>query len=219
MKPRPNRRDTEDPKVLLFEAMPGKVLVVDDHPLVREGLRRLLAHAGFSVIAEAASGEEALRKALELQPELVLWDLLMPEGGLAGLRQLREALPNVKILVLTALDAPGSGEEILRAGAQGLVAKTASPEELLAAIKTVLRGEVFLPREATLTDREQAIFSLLAQGLRLAQIAETLGISTKTVESHLENLKEKLGCRSVTELRALALRSRSPTDPPSLKKA
>lgn len=195
--------------------MPRTVLVADDHPLVREGLKKLLVRAGYCVVAEAQDGEEALRKAGELAPDLVLWDLLMPEGGLGGLCRLREKAPQTRILVLTALDAPGLGPEALRAGAHGFVAKTASPEEILLAIETVLRGELFLPKETSLTSREREILSLLAQGLRLAQIAEELGISQKTVESHLENLKEKLGCRSVPELRALALRWQTPTDSPS----
>lgn len=198
-----------------LEDMPRTVLVADDHPLVREGLRKLLVQAGFSRVAEAENGEEALRKAAELQPDLVLWDLLMPKGGLEGLRRLKEKAPRAKILVLTALDAPGLGPEALRAGAHGFVAKTASPEEILSAIETVLRGELFLPKNVGLTSREQEIICLLAQGLRLAEIAEKLGISQKTVESHLENLKEKLGCRSVPELRALAMRWQTPTDSPS----
>ena len=190
------------------------VLVADDHPLVREGLRRLLFRAGFEV-AEAENGEEAIRKAEELGPSLVLWDLLMPGGGLEGLRRLRGKIPEAKILVLTALDTPGLGEEVLRAGAQGLVEKTADPEEILQAIHAILRGETLAPLEGNLTAREEEILRLLAQGLRLAEIAEKLGISPKTVESHLEHLKEKLRCKSVPELRALALRWRSPTDSPS----
>ena len=192
------------------------VLVADDHPLVREGLRRLLFRAGFEVI-EAENGEEGIKKAGEFGPSLVLWDLLMPGGGLSGLRKLREFCPELKILVLTALDTPGLGEEVLRAGAQGLVEKTADPEEILQAIRTVLSGEIVLPDEASLTPREEQVFSLLARGLRLAQIAQELGIAQKTVESHLEHLKEKLGCRSVTELRALAARRQTPTNSPSPK--
>lgn len=195
--------------------MTKKIIVTDDHPLVREGLGKLLAQQGFSVVAEAADGQEALQKAIELNPDLVLWDLRMPEGGLTGLRRLREAVPNVKILVLTALEAPTLAQEAVRAGAQGLVAKTASPEEIMAAVHTVLRGELFLPKEAALTAREQEILALLGRGLRLSEIAEKLSVSVKTVESHLENLKEKLGFRSVTELRALALRTPNPTDSPS----
>lgn len=193
-----------------------RVVVADDHPLVREGLRRLLSQAGFAVV-EAEDGADAKAKAEKLQPDLVLWDLLMPGGGLFGLRRLKERLPNLKILVLTALDTPGLGEEVLRAGAQGLVAKTADPEEILAAVRAVLRGETILPKEASLTSRDREILGLLAQGLPLGEIAEKLRISPKTVESHLEHLKEKLRCRSVPELRALALRWRSPTDSPSPK--
>ncbi|MFN3347133.1 MAG: response regulator, partial [Candidatus Bipolaricaulaceae bacterium] len=170
--------------------------------------------AGFCV-AEAQTGEEAKGKASEMHPDLVIWDLVMPGGGLQGLRELRQRCPGMKILALTALDAPNLAQEAVRAGAQGFVAKTASPEEILAAVQAVLRGELFLPKEAELTAREQEIFALLGQGLSLAELAAHLGISVKTVESHLENLKGKLGCRSVTELRALALRTQNPTDSPS----
>lgn len=189
--------------------------MADDHPVVREGLKKLLTRAGFCVVAEGSNGEEVLEKAKELHPELVLWDLVMPAGGLEGLRRLRETLPQLKVLVLTALDAPGLGGEALRAGAHGCVAKTATPEEIISAITTVLRGELFLPQEANLSSREREVLSLLARGLRLNQIAQELGISPKTVESHLENLKEKLGFHTTTELRALALRWQTPTDPPS----
>jgi len=141
----------------------------------------------------------------------------MPGGGLEGLRRLREKVPDAKILVLTALDTPGLSEEVLRAGAQGFVEKTADPEEILGAIRAVLRGETLVPPEESLTAREEEILRLLAQGLRLGEIAEKLGISSKTVESHLERLKEKLRCKSVPELRALALRWGFPTDSPSRK--
>jgi len=194
--------------------MRERILVADDHSLVREGLRRLLCRAGFDVV-EAENGEEAIKIAEELGPCLVLWDLLMPGGGLEGLRRLREKVPDAKILVLTALDTPGLSEEVLRAGAQGFVEKTADPEEILGAIRAVLRGETLVPPEESLTAREEEILRLLAQGLRLGEIAEKLGISSKTVESHLERLKEKLRCKSVPELRALALRCGFPTDSPS----
>lgn len=192
-----------------------RILVADDHPLVREGLRKLLSRAGFCVVGEAQTGEETLAKASELHPDLVIYDLVMPGGGLHGLQALCQRFPGVKVLAITALDAPTLAQEVLRAGAHGLVAKTADPEEILSAVHAVLRGELFLPKEAGLTAREEEVLALLGQGLRLAEIAERLGISVKTVESHLENLKEKLGCHSVPELRALALRARNPTDSPS----
>lgn len=191
------------------------ILLADDHPVVREGLRRLLTRAGFCVVAEAQDGEEVLAKARELHPELVLWDLLMPAGGLEGLRRLKETLPQLKILILTALDTPGLGVEALRAGAHGFVAKTAAPQEIISAVTTILRGEPFLPQEVHLSPREREVLSLLAWGLRPNQIAQELKISQKTVESHLENLKKKLGFRTITELRAMALRWRTPTDYPS----
>ncbi|MCS7216811.1 MAG: response regulator transcription factor [Candidatus Bipolaricaulota bacterium] len=193
----------------------ARVLVADDHPVVREGLRKLFARAGFRVVAEAQTGEEAQEKAAALRPDLVVWDLVMPGGGLQGLQGLRQRCPEAKVLVITALAAPTLAQEAVRAGAHGLVAKTANPEEILAAAHAVLRGELFLPKETPLTGREQEVLHLLGQGLRLGEIAERLQISAKTVESHLENLKAKLGCRSVPELRALALRLRTPTDSPS----
>ena len=155
------------------------VLVADDHPLVREGLRRLLFRAGFEVV-EAENGEEAIRKAEELGPSLVLWDLLMPGGGLEGLRRLREKVPEAKILVLTALDTPGLGEEVLRAGAQGLVEKTADPEEILRAIHAILRGETLVPLEENLTAREREVVRLLDQGKKTPEIAELLSRSVTT---------------------------------------
>jgi len=136
----------------------------------------------------------------------VLWDLAMPGGGLAAIKRLREAAPQARILVLTALDDPLLSREAAAAGADGFLAKTCAPGELVAAVRASARGERVFPQGPELSPREEELLSLLSQGLSNREAAERLGISVKTVESHLENLKRKLGCKSTAELRARALR-------------
>ncbi|HIP99465.1 TPA: response regulator transcription factor [Candidatus Bipolaricaulota bacterium] len=183
-----------------------RVLIVDDHPLVRRGLARLLSRAGMEPVGEAANGEEGLRLARELEPDVVLWDLAMPGGGLGALEGLRGAAPGARVLVLTALDDPLLAREAARAGATGFLAKTCPPEELIAAVRACARGTHYFPRLPCLSPREEEVLAFLSQGLSNREIAARLGVSVKTVESHLEKLKGKLGCASTAELRARALR-------------
>lgn len=183
-----------------------RILIVDDHPVVREGLARLLAERGAAVVGLAGSGEEGFRLAQETGPDLVVWDLAMPGGGTAGLRRLRAALPAAKILVLTALDDPALGQEVRAAGADGLLFKASSAEEVWRGICACLRGEGPFPALTPLSPREEEVLRLLGEGRSNRELAQELGISVKTVESHLEALKAKLGCRNAAELRALALR-------------
>lgn len=183
-----------------------RVLIVDDHSLVREGLARVLAAQGMVVVGLAADGEEGVRLAQRESPDLVLWDLAMPGGGLGGLVRLKEAAPGVRILALTVLDDPWLGAEAARAGADGFLSKSASPEELRAAIEGCLRGRGPFPSAPPLSPREEEVFRLLGKGLSNREVAQELGISVKTVESYLEGLKLKLGCRTTAELRARALR-------------
>jgi len=183
-----------------------RVLIVDDHPVVREGLARLLARAGLTPVGEAASGEEGIRLARELEPDVVLWDLAMPGGGLSAIGRLREAAPEARVFILTALDDPLLAREAARAGADGFLAKTCPPEELVEAVRACARGEACFPHLPCLSPREEEVLALLSQGLSNREIAERLAVSVKTVESHLEKLKEKLGCASTAELRARALR-------------
>ncbi|MBC7221303.1 response regulator transcription factor [Candidatus Bipolaricaulota bacterium] len=183
-----------------------RVLIVDDHPLVREGLARLLAGHGIVVVGLAAEGEEGIRLARRERPDVVLWDLAMPGGGLGGLARLREAVPDSRILAVTALDDPWLGAEAARAGADGFLPKSSSPEELRTAILDCLQGRGPLPSPPALSPREEEVFRLLATGAPNPEIARSLGISIKTVESYLEGLKGKLGCRTTAELRARALR-------------
>ncbi|MCR4392462.1 MAG: response regulator transcription factor [Candidatus Acetothermia bacterium] len=186
-----------------------RVLIVDDHPIVREGLSRLLARRGLDVVGQAADGEEGTRLAAGLAPDVVVWDLAMPAGGVTGLSHLKRTAPGCRVLVVTALDDPWLAAEAARAGADGFLAKTASPEEFIAAIRACAEGRPAFPSVPELSPREEEVFALLGQGLANRDIAARLGISPKTVESHLERLKEKLGCASATELRALALRHRA----------
>jgi len=183
-----------------------RVLIVDDHPLVREGLARLLVEAGIEVVAAAQDGEEGARLARQHEPDLVLWDLAMPGGGVAGLARLRQAVPECRVLVITALDDPWLTAEVACAGADGFLAKGSSPPELVAAVRDCVRGRTWLPSSPDLSPREEEVFALLAEGFPNREVARRLGISVKTVESHLERLKQKLGCGSTAELRARALR-------------
>lgn len=182
-----------------------RVLIVDDHPLVREGLARLLAEAGVEVVGAVGDGEEGGLLAAERTPDLVLWDLAMPDGGVAGLARLKKAVPRCRVLVITALDDPWLAAAVARAGADGFLAKCSSPDELVAAVHDCVRGRPWRP-PPPLSPREEEVFALLSQGFPNREIARHLGISVKTVESHLERLKEKLGCGSTSELRARALR-------------
>lgn len=183
-----------------------RVLIVDDHPVVREGLARLLAEAGIEVVGAVGDGEEGVRLAAERGPDLVLWDLAMPNGGVAGLARLRTAVPGCRVLVITALDDPWLAAEVARAGADGFLAKCSSPDDLIETIRDCVHGRCRLPPPPALTPREEEVFALLSQGFPNREMARHLGISVKTVESHLERLKEKLGCGSTSELRALGLR-------------
>jgi len=182
-----------------------RVLIVDDHAVVRDGLARLLAEAGIEVVAAARDGDDGARLASEHTPDLVLWDLAMPGGGMVGLARLRQAVPESRVLVITALDDPWLAAEAARAGAHGFIAKTSSPAELVAAVRACVGGHLWQP-PCPLSPREGEVFTLLGAGLPNREIAHRLGISVKTVESHLERLKEKLGCGSTAELRARAVR-------------
>ena len=183
-----------------------RVLIVDDHPLVRRGLARLLSRAGMEPVGEAATGEEGLRLAEELEPDVVLWDLAMPGGGLGAIQRLRTAAPKARVLILTALDDPLLAREAARAGADGFLAKTCPPEELISTVRACARGNRCFPTLPCLSSREEEVLGLLSQGLSNREIADRLSVSVKTVESYLEKLKAKLGCASTAELRARALR-------------
>lgn len=194
---------------------PIRVLIADDHPLFRSGMRALLAaDPDTEVAGEATTGEEAVALAEELQPDVVLMDLKMP--GLSGIEATRHVLhrsPNARVLVVTMFEDDHSVFSAIRAGARGYVLKGASPDEMLRAIQVVVGGEaIFSPAVATrliaffgslrpealpqafpeLTEREREILDLLAQGRSNPEIARQLSLSVKTVANHVSNILGKL---------------------------
>ncbi len=179
------------------------VLIVDDHALVREGLARLLTRYGLRVVGRASSAEQGIALAHELRPDVVLWDLIMPGSGLDALPSLPQP---VRIVVLTAVDDALLACEVARAGAHAFLPKTSSPAELVEAIARVARGETVFPPLPELSRRELEVLEQLALGASNGDIAQRLGITVKTVESHIERLKEKLRKESAAELRAWATR-------------
>ncbi len=180
-----------------------RVLIVDDHALVRECLARLLQRHGLHVAGEASSAQEAVELARRESPHVVLWDLIMPGGGLESLSLLPDS---VRILVLTAVDDVLLACEVARAGAHGFLPKTSSPESLVEAIGRVARGETVFPRLPEITPREREVIRCLGRGASNQEIACQLNISVKTVESYVERLKQKLGKESAADLRAWAAR-------------
>jgi DNA-binding NarL/FixJ family response regulator len=183
-----------------------KVLIVDDHPLVRAGLKDFLAEAGFAVVGEAGTAAEAERLAVKLSPDVVIWDWALPDGGAETLLRFLKRNPDIEVLVVSAFLGPELACFLREMGVRGAVAKNAAPEELLRAVRAVARGEEAFPEAAYLSAREREILTLLKRGLGNAEIAEKLGISVKTVEGHIERLKRKLHCPTAAALRALAMR-------------
>jgi DNA-binding NarL/FixJ family response regulator len=191
-----------------------RVLLADDHPVVRQGLRALLATIqGFEVVGEAADGESAVREAHLLRPDVVLMDVRMPGiGGVEATRQIRARTPEVAVLVLTMFDDDATVFTAMQAGARGYLLKGAEQDDIVGAIRAVVAGQaIFGPGIATrvldffsappvgrvdafpqLTARELDILKLLADGRRTAAIAETLFLSPKTVSNNLTNIFAKL---------------------------
>ena len=204
---------------------PLRILIVDDHTLVRKGLRALLeTEPGLVVAGEAEDGREAIRLAGELRPDVILMDLVMP--GLDGLEALRRlAALGFKVLVLTSYATDEKVFPALAAGAQGYLLKNSDPNELLAAIKRVAGGESWLdpaiarrvlnelsrpePREPVepLTEREREVLGLIARGLSNREIASALCISEATVRTHVSSILAKLHLSSRTQAALYALRS------------
>lgn len=208
-----------------------RLLVADDHAIVRSGLSMLInAQPDMEVIGTAADGGEAFQKALELQPDIVLMDLSMPPGenGLSATQRLSDAAPHIHILVLTMHDDEEYLFRVLQAGAHGYILKSAPDADLLTAIRTIHSGAAYLYPSATksliqefltrvkrgenleqfhvLTDREQEILTLIAKGYSNKEIAEKLILSVKTVETHKAKVMEKLQMKTRHELVSYALK-------------
>jgi len=202
------------------------ILIIDDHPLFREGLKSIIGRdSRFEVVGEAGNGREGSRRARELKPDLVMVDISLPDqSGIELTREIRTALPETCVLIVSMHSKIDYIAEAFQAGATGYVVKESASERLLHALEYVSRGEYFLDssvsqevvkklmespaREAkitnavygTLTPREQEVMRLLAEGLSAKQVAEKLFISPKTVENHRSNIMSKLGLHSTVEL-------------------
>ncbi len=206
---------------------PIRILVADDHPVVRDGVVAMLStQPDFTVVGEAANGREAVEMALALRPNVVLLDLEMPElDGVQALAQMRAACPEVRALVFTAFDTDDRIVGAVRAGAQGYLLKGAPRDELFNAIRVVSAGGSLLqpvvaskllqrlsappvshpPPGEALTDREQEVLVLLAQGRPNKEIAALLAISERTVKFHVSAILSKLGATNRTEAVTLAV--------------
>ena len=207
-----------------------KILLCDDHAVVRMGLKMLLNNnKDIEVIGEASEGDEAIGLAQELKPNVVIMDLSMPHGkdGLTATTELKKLMPEVAILILTMHDDEEYLFRAIQVGASGCILKSAPQEELLGAIRSVSNGNAYLHPSATkrlmeeyigsvkqgnsdtfnlLSDREKEVLTLIAKGFSNKEIAEKLVISVKTVETHKSNLMEKLQMKTRPELVAFALK-------------
>ena len=203
-----------------------RVLLVDDHAVVRTGFRLLLqAHPDIAVIGEADSGELACQRYLELTPDVVVMDLAMPGmGGLEALRRIRAHHRQARVLALSAHDDPLHARRALREGARGFLSKRSAPETLLEAITTVAAGQRYIDRALAqtlalgevehggksaveqLSEREFEVFVRLAGGATVQRIAEDLKLSASTGGTHLYNIKQKLGVSNPAELTLIAIR-------------
>ena len=212
-----------------------RVLIVDDHSIVRAGLRSMLeSQPDMEVVGEAGEGEEGIRKAVQLRPDLVLMDITMPGiSGIEATRRIKDELPDVHVLILTIHDDEEFFFPVMRAGASGYILKEAEPQELLYAIRSVSRGGVFLSpavakvvlegfvtaterpedeRYNSLTRREKQVLRLAATGQTNREIAESLFLSARTVEKHRQTMMHKMGLARVEERIKSAIR-KGLTDP------
>ena len=205
---------------------PIRVLLVDDHSVVRSGLSAMLsAEAGLELAGEAADGAEAVRLCQRLKPDVVLMDLLMPVmDGVSATRAIHESCPQSRIIILTSFKEREQVDGALKAGAMSYLLKNVSASELVSAIRAAMSGQSKLSSEATqvlieemrspaardydLTGREKEILSLMIDGLANTAIAERLGVSPSTAKFHVSNVLSKLGVTSRTEAVSLALKQK-----------
>lgn len=203
-----------------------RVLLVDDHPVVRRGLSSCLSlHGHIMIVGEASDGREALKKAKELVPDIILMDIDMPQiNGLSATEMMRRENPNLKVLILSMHHHTEYVLRILQSGARGYVLKDASPDELLRAIETVHSGQSFFssevarvalnqfvhgpgegPQPTQLSNREREVLVAIAEGLSNKEIACRLGVGVRTVETHRERIMRKLNIHSVAGLTKFAI--------------
>jgi two-component system, NarL family, response regulator LiaR len=206
-----------------------RVYLVDDHAVVRQGLRAFLdLQPDIEVVGEAAGGDQALREGPAAAPDVILLDLVMPEGdGLTALRRLREVLPGTRVLVLSSFGNDANVAAAMRAGAAGYLLKDVDPQALAASIRDVHAGRAALhpdvlsrllrqreaPPASQLTARELEVLVCITDGLANKQIARRLGITEKTVKTHVSSILGKLGVQDRTEAAVAAIRDRLVPDP------
>ena len=201
-----------------------RVLLADDHPMFRQGLRALLEREGFEIPGEAANGHEAVRLARELNPDVAILDVGMPlMNGLDAAREIQKRVPTTQVVLLTMYEDDAYVFEAVRAGIRGYVLKAQAAADLVAAIHAVLRGAVYLspgisaavvnayrsrselPRDP-LTDRERQVLQLIAEGKTTKEAAHVLGLSVKTADSHRTRIMQKLGIHETAGLVRYAIR-------------
>ena len=205
-----------------------RVLLADDHTLLREGVRRSLEDAGVEIVGEAADGEEAVRLAGELRPDIVLMDVSMPRlGGVDATREVRSRYPEVEVLILTMHADASVVNDAVRAGAAGYLVKDCTTDDIVAMLDAVAKGEAALSPdlassmlaeaqddrarstaggEGLLTQREEEVLKLIAEGAATPEVAAALFISTKTVRHHLSSIYDKLDSRDRTQAVLRAVR-------------
>jgi len=210
------------------ETMNIRIMLADDHKIVREGLAGLLAKKGFEIIGEAETGHEAVRMARELEPDVVLMDVSMPElNGFEATRQILADNSHIRVIGLSMHSDKRFVTKMLKAGARGYLRKNCSSDELVHAIRTVAAGEFYLSQkisnlmvqdfirtetrseaegQAALTSKEAEVLQLIAEGMPTKEIAERLSASVKTVEKHREHIMSKLNIHSIAELTKYAIR-------------
>jgi len=216
-----------------------RVLLVDDHPFFRKGIASLLSsEPGFEVLGEASDGQEAIEKARDLMPDVILMDISMPGvNGLEATQRIKQEIPYVRIVILTVSDEDQNLFEAIKSGAQGYLLKKIEPQTLFQTLRGVLEGEAPLSRvmatkllaefarqrraaseprtpTATLTEREKEVLGLLAAGKTNKEIAGALGIAENTVKNHLKNILEKLHLENRVQAATFALREGLLNKPP-----
>jgi DNA-binding NarL/FixJ family response regulator len=211
---------------------PVAILIVDDHVVVRRGLRALLeTQPGWTICGEASNGNEAVQKASQQQPDVVILDIGMPEmNGVVATVRIREVAPHARVLVLTMHNGAELIQSCLEAGAQGYVLKSDAERDLISAVQALVQHKTYFTESATnvvletlrdkqgeaaqetigerLTSREQEVVQLLAEGRSNKEVAATLGIGTRTVESHRANIMSKLHLGTFSELMRYAIRKK-----------